>query len=170
MINIRNTIISSMLICCVSQSVMAANVAAAFSQGSRHLSVIAGSGYAFNNNYFVFGLGASYYVTDGLSLGLFAETWRSGEPGINKITPSIEYVFYQLPSMLPYIGAYYRRTYIDNLPDLDSAAGRAGVYIFAGDNVYVGMGGVYESYLDCDESVFVNCSDTYPEISVTVAF
>lgn len=168
--NTRNTIIIVLLSSFMTTPVMAARAAAAFSQGSKHLSVIAGSGYAFNNNYFVFGVGASYYVTDGLSLGLSAETWRSGEPGINKITPSIEYVFYQLPSMLPYIGAYYRRTYIDNLPDLDSAAGRAGVYIFAGDNVYVGVGGVYESYLDCDESVFVNCSDTYPEFSLTVAF
>jgi hypothetical protein len=29
---------------------------------------------------------------------------------------------------------------------------------------------VYESYLSCDESTYVSCSDSYPEVSVTVAF
>ena len=167
--DIRHTLVAAIFICLIPTSTMAANAAAAFSQGSTHMMLVGGSGYAFNNSYFVIGVGASYYVMDGLSLGLSAESWRGGDPGINKLTPSIEYVF-QLPRMLPYVGAYYRRTYVDNLPDLDSVAGRAGVYIAGGNNVYIGVGGVYESYLDCNETVFVNCTDTYPEFSIAVAF
>ena len=53
-----------------------------------------------------------------------------------KITPSVQYVFYQVPHVSPYIGAFYRRTYIDNLSDLNSAGGRAGVYIAAGQNAH----------------------------------
>jgi len=70
----------------------------------------------------------------------------------------------------PYIGAFYRRTYIDNLSDLNSAGGRAGVYIAAGQNAHIGVGAVYESYLDCDETLYIDCADTYPEISFTFAF
>jgi len=29
---------------------------------------------------------------------------------------------------------------------------------------------VYESYLDCNKSIYRSCSETYPEISFTVAF
>ena len=151
-------------------SALAANARVAFSQGQTHLSLVGGSGYAFNNSYFVLGAGASYYVLDGLSLGLHAETWNGGNPGIRKVTPSIQYVFYQVPSFQPYLGAYYRRTYIDNLPDIDSAAGRAGIYIRSGNNLYIGIGGVYESYLNCDETLYIKCTDSYPEFSITVAF
>ena len=149
---------------------MSANARAAFSQGHTHLSLVGGSGYAFNNNYFVIGAGASYFVLDGLSLGLHAETWNGGTPGIRKLTPSIQYVFYQVPGFQPYLGAYYRRTYIDELPDIDSTAGRAGIYISSGNNLYIGIGGVYESYLNCDETIYVKCTDSYPEFSITVAF
>ena len=51
-----------------------------------------------------------------------------------------------------------------------SVGGRAGVYLAGGRNVYFGAGAVYESYFDCDESVFDACSDVYPEVSLTVAF
>ena len=79
-------------------------------------------------------------------------------------------MFYQVPRASPYSGAFYSRTYIDNLPDLDSVGGRAGVYLAAGHNAFVGIGGVYESYVDCDTSIYQDCSNTYPEITFTFAF
>lgn len=148
----------------------AADVASAFGKGRTHLAVIGGSGYAFDESYFVLGVGVSYYVLDGLNVGLYGESWSGGDPTISKLTPSVQYVFYQVPRVSPYIGAYYRRTYIEDLPDLDSAGGRAGVYVAAGRNAYIGAGAVYESYIDCDETLYTDCSDTYPEISFTVAF
>lgn len=148
----------------------AADVAGAFSQGRTHLAVVGGSGYAFDNTYFVLGAGASYYLVDGLSAGLYAESWTGSSPGISKLTPSLQYVFYQVPRVSPYIGVFYRRTYIDNLPNLDSTGGRAGAYVAAGRNTYIGAGVVYESYLDCNKAVYKSCSDTYPELSFTFAF
>jgi hypothetical protein len=47
---------------------------------------------------------------------------------------------------------------------------RAGVYLKAGRNAYIGIGAVYESYIDCNSSVYRSCNDTYPELSFTIAF
>lgn len=148
----------------------AADAAGAFTRGHSRLSVTGGSGSAFNDTYFILGAGASYFVSNGLNVGLDVEWWTGGDPGIVKVSPSLQYVVYQVPTVHPYLGVFYRRTYIENLDDLGSVGGRAGVYVSGGRNVYFGAGVVYESYLDCDESTFVSCSDTYPEVSVTVAF
>lgn len=150
--------------------VSAADVAGVFSRGRIHLAVFGGSGYAFDNSYLVLGVGASYYLIDGLNIGINAESWSGSDPAITKITPSVQYVFYQVPRFSPYIGAFYRRTYIENRPDLNSAGGRAGVYIATGRNAFVGVGGVYESYIDCNKAVYSSCTDTYPELSFTFAF
>jgi hypothetical protein len=148
----------------------AAEVAGVFGQGRTHFSVVGGNGYAFDDSYLVLGVGASYYLIDGLNIGLHVESWSGGEPTMTKVTPSVQYVFYQVPRITPYLGAFYRRTYIEDLSDLNSAGGRAGVYVAAGRNVYIGAGAVYESYLDCEETIYRECSDTYPEISITFAF
>jgi hypothetical protein len=149
---------------------MAADVAGVFSQGRTHLAVVGGSGYAFDNTYLVLGVGASYYLVDGLNVGLYAESWSGADPGISKLTTSLQYVFYQVPRVSPYLGVFYRHTYIDNLPDLNSTGVRAGAYVAAGRNTYVGGGIVYESYLNCNKATYSSCSDTYPEISITFAF
>jgi len=148
----------------------AADVAGVFGQGRTHFVVSGGTGYAFNQTYFVLGLGATYYVINGLNVGLFAESWTGEDPHLTKLTPSIQYVFYQVPVLKPYVGAFYRRTYISGQNDLNSVGGRAGAYFQAGRNAYVGAGVVYESYRDCNTAIYRSCSDTYPELSFTVAF
>jgi len=153
-----------------SQPATAADVAGAFGQGRTHFIVSGGSGYAFNETYFVFGIGANYYLIDGLNVGLSLESWSGADPKMVKVTPSAQYVFYQIPKLKPYIGAFYRRTYVDGLPDINSAGGRAGVYLEAGRNAYIGAGAVYETYLDCNKVVYHSCSNTYGELSFTVAF
>jgi len=145
-------------------------VAGAFASGRTHVVVSAGNGYAFNETYFVLGLGVSYYVINGLNVGLSAEYWSGADPHVWKISPSVNYVFYQVPVVKPYIGAFYRRTYVENLPDLNSYGGRAGGYVQAGRNAYLGAGVVYETYSDCNTAIYRSCSDTYPELSFTVAF
>jgi hypothetical protein len=148
----------------------AADVAGAFGRGRTHFVVSGGTGYAFNQSYFVFGLGVSYYVIDGLNVGLFAESWSGSDPHLYKVTPAAQYVFYQVPVLKPYVGAFYRRTYVSGQNDINSAGGRAGAYVAAGRNAYVGAGVVYESYLDCNKSAYRSCTETYPEVSFTVAF
>jgi hypothetical protein len=148
----------------------AADVAGVFRQGSTQVVASGGTGYAFNETYFVLGLGANYYVVDGLNVGLAVEWWSGSSPGVYKLTPSVQYVFHQMQTLKPYVGVFYRRTYVDGLADINSVGGRAGAYLQAGRNTYIGGGVVYERYVSCNESVYRSCSDTYPELSITLAF
>ena len=148
----------------------AADVAGAFDKGRTHFVITGGNGYAFDESYLVLGLGVSYYLIDGLNVGLFLESWSGPDPSMYKVTPSVQYVFHQIPRVSPYIGGFYRRAYIDGLQDINSIGGRAGVYFAAGRNAYFGAGAIYESYIDCNKAVYRSCSDTYPEVSFTIAF
>ena len=141
-----------------------------FAGGSMRLSVVVGNGYAFDDSYLIVGAGFGYFLADGLELGLDGEFWTSGDPGITKISPAIRYVVPTGGSVRPYIGAYYRRTMIENYRDLNSTGGRAGIYVLSGQGSYFGAGVVYEKYLSCSETVYRSCSDTYPEIIFAIAF
>jgi hypothetical protein len=117
----------------------------------------------------VLSVGATYYLLDGLGVGLAYERWTGADPGMYKLTSSAQYVFQQLP-LKPYVGGFFRRTRIENVPDLDSVGARGGVYFQAGRNAHVGVGGVYESYLDCTKSTYRECDSFYPEVSFTFSF
>ena len=150
----------------------AAELAGAFGQGRVHVAAAVGSGSAFDQSYLILGVGASYYLLDGLNVGLFVESWTGASPHLTTVTPSVQYVLYQVPTVKPYLGVFYRRTSIEDRADINSDGVRAGVYIQAARNAYIGFGGVYESYLDCNNArtVFKSCSTTYPEVSLTFAF
>jgi hypothetical protein len=141
-----------------------------FASGSMRASVVVGNGYAFDESYIIVGVGFGYFFATGLELGLDAEFWTSGDPGITKLSPAVRYVVPTKGAVRPYIGAFYRWTMIDNYDDLNSTGGRAGIYVVSGQGSYFGAGAVYEKYLSCDESVYRSCSDTYPEIIFAIAF
>ena len=143
---------------------------ASFGQGRASLSVFGGSGSAFSGTYFVLGVGANYYVIQGLGLGLNFESWLGNTPGIYKLTPNVQYVLTLIPSVQPYVGVFYRRVFIDDLSDLNSVGARGGAYLPVGPNTHFGLGGVYEKYLDCNQGSYHSCDDFYPEISFTVTF
>jgi hypothetical protein len=139
-------------------------MAAPFQQGSQNISIVAGAGSAYGDDYIILGAGYGYYLIDGLELGIDAQFWLSGDPSITKVSPQIKYVFTQPKTVKPYVGAFYRRTFTDGFEDLDSIGYRAGLNFMGKGNFYFGAGVVYENYQDCSEAVFTDCSDTYPEI------
>ncbi len=141
-----------------------------FGQGRTQLSAFGGGGSAFSQSYLVLGVGAKYYILEGLGLGLDFESWFANTPGIYKLTPNVQYVFTQVPSVRPYVGLFLRRAFIENLRDLTSAGARGGAYLPVGPNMHLGLGGVYERYLDCNESSYHSCNEFYPEISFTIGF
>ncbi len=141
-----------------------------FADGTMRLSVLVGNGYAFNESYVIVGVGFGYYLLQGLELGLDAESWFGASPGIFKISPAVRYVVPVNGAIRPYVGAFYRRTMIENNSDLNSVGGRAGIYFVSGRGSYFGAGAVYEKYLSCDEAIYKSCSDTYPEIIFAIAF
>ena len=139
-------------------------MAGPFQQGSQNVSVVAGAGSAFGDDYIILGAGYGYYLIDGLELGIDAQFWLNGDPSITKLSPQIKYVFTQPKTVKPYVGAFYRRTFTEGFEDLDSIGYRAGLYFMGQGNFFFGAGVVYEDYQDCSETVFTDCSNTYPEI------
>jgi hypothetical protein len=148
----------------------AADVAGIFGQGNTQFSLLAGSGNAFNNNYLIVGAGATYYVLDGVGVGLSYENWSGSSPGINKISPSVQYVFYRATSVQPYVGGFYRHAMISGQSGINSVGARAGVYFSSGPKSLVGVGLAYESYLNCQTSIYGSCSEIYPEVSFIFGF
>jgi len=146
---------------------MAPAHATPFKQGDIGVSLVVGSGQAFNDNYTIIGAGIGYYVADGLKLGIDGQTWTGGEVSINKYSPQIQYVMMRKEKLKPYVGIFYRKTTIEGFEDLDSTGGRAGFYLSGQGDHYISIGVVHENYLSCDETIYVSCSDTYPEIAIT---
>jgi len=150
--------------------VQAAGISGMLAEGRAQFSVTAGNAYAFENRYFVIGGSASYYVLDGLGVGISLENWSGSGPRITKYAPFVQYVFYQIPLWHPYVGSFFRRTTVAGLPSINSVGARAGVMMASGANASVSIGFVHESYLDCNVSVYRVCSETYPDISVAFGF
>jgi hypothetical protein len=165
-----NSLLLTLLLLLSALPACAAGVGGMFGQGQAQYSLVVGNANAFDNNYFVIGAGASYYVLDGMGVGLSFEKWSGGGPGITKYAPFAQYVFYQVPAVQPYIGGFYRHTDIAGLPGLNSVGARAGVFIASGSNATVGVGFVHESYLNCQVTIYRACSTTYPDISFTFVF
>jgi hypothetical protein len=149
-------------------SVGTGGVGAAFGKGTVSLGLVAGTGTAYRNDYLILGAGLGYYVLNGLELGISLQHWFGDDPSISKLSPSVRYVFTQFDPVKPYLGAFYRRTYIENNDDYDSFGYRAGAYLSGSRGVYIGGGIVYEEYTDCTQ--FLECSDTYPEIVISINF
>ena len=145
-------------------------IAGPFDKGSARFSLLLGSGRAFGDDYTIIGLGVGYYAYNGLELGINLDSWQGGSPKINQLTPEIRYVFRNQTAINPYVGALYRWTFIEGLDDLTAYGLRAGVYMTTGRTSYVGLGVAYIKYFDCNESIYVSCSETYPELSIAFSF
>jgi hypothetical protein len=155
------------------QTALFADVSASkgmFSQGRSRGTIYGSSASAFNNTYFVLGLGYGYYIFNGLQLGVDAESWLGASPYVYKVTPQMLYVVRGIGRFFPYLGGFYRRTFIEGKSDQDSYGGRAGIYTMMNSRVYAGVGVVYEQYAKCDSSIFSSCSTTYPEVNISVGF
>ena len=141
-----------------------------FTAGSARLSVAFGGATAFNRDYSVFGLGVGYFVSDGIEVGLDAEQWFGNSPHIEQVSPQLRAVVSTEGKIKPYVGAFYRRTYIENYRDLDTVGGRAGVYVLAGRNAYIGLGLAQDFHLNCDRTLYASCTETFPELLIAVIF
>lgn len=165
-----NRLLLTILLSASALPACAADATGIFDRGSTQISLLAGSGSAFNNNYLVLGAGTTYYVADGIGIGLSYENWSGSSPGISKISPAVQYVFNRQASLWPYMGAFYRHSIVSGLPGIDSVGARAGVYVATGRNSVIGVGLAYESYLSCQTAIYTSCSETYPEIGFLFGF
>jgi hypothetical protein len=138
--------------------------ASPFAQGNLQLSILFGFGSAFGDDHFILGAGIGYYILDGLELEVGAEVWMFGYPTITKLTPGLRYVFSFVPVIKPYVGGFYRYTFMESPFDNVGSLGlRAGVLIMQSPKFVLGLGVVYEDYLNKSYN-----SVWYPEITVGV--
>jgi len=141
-----------------------------FEKGSWSMALGAGSGRMFSNDYLIVGLGVGYYLLNGLEIGIDGEAWLGDDPDIYKLSPQVKYVLPTRSKIRPYVGTFYRHIFIDHYDDIDSIGGRGGVYFMSDKQWFIGVGGVYESYLNCDDTIYSSCDDIYPEITFSFSF
>ena len=105
-------------------------------------------------------------MAKGLGIGLDADVWVFDEPSVWRLSPEVHYIFTRDSIFQPYVGTFYRRTFIADQPNLDTLGGRAGV-MYRGAAYWLSLGVVYDRYLDCDDAVYSDCSQVYPEARFT---
>ena len=142
-----------------------------FSKGNKRVTGTLGWGHSFNTDYLLLGIGAGYYLANGLDVGVDFEGWLIGDPSIYKLSPRADYVLWKMKRIKPYAGAFYRWNFVGNgYDDKNSLGGRAGAfYQSRGGRSMAGAGVVYERYLNLDDR-FGSSDVVYPEVFVTVAF
>src|SRR5262245_43327402 len=142
-----------------------------FSKGNKRVNGTIGWGHSFDNDYLLIGIGAGYYLANGLDVGVDFEGWLIGDPTVYKLSPRADYVLWKAKRIKPYAGAFYRWNFIGNgFDDKSSLGGRAGAfYQSRGGRSMAGAGVVYERYLDLD-SRFGSSDVVYPEVFVSVSF
>ncbi len=144
--------------------------AAIFAQGRTRLSVAAGYGVWNDKDYGIVGVGAGYYLMDGLEAGLDGEAWLGAKPHLYSVSPEVRYTFFNFESYKPYMGGFYKRSLYDTLRPLDSVGGRVGLAMPLGEHAYLSGGIVYEHYFNCNSSTYGTCSQTYPEIGLAFVY
>ncbi len=142
-----------------------------FREGSVRMSIMLGSGRAFQQDYTILGAGLGYYVADGIEAGVDVESWQGNDPRITRLSPQLLYVYHQMAgNAKPYAGVFYRRTFISQYKDLSDAGARTGLLFLYGRKAYLGLGLAYESHLNCDRTVYESCADTYLELRIAIMF
>ena len=71
-------------------------------------------------------------------------------------------------SIKPYVGGFFMRWIIgDDLPDVSTAGGRAGIVSFGSSGWVLGLGVVYERVVSTCSG---DCDDVYPDVTISVSF
>ena len=143
-----------------------------FSKGKVRVGFYGGAGSTYNQTYLILGGGLGYYLLNGLEAGVDVEGWLLQDPLFWKVTPQVRYVVWQMNPIKPYVGAFWRKTFVtgDNplqIPDYNSYGGRLGIAYRKGGS-FLALGAVYEKF---DDDVFSDDSGVwYPEIAFWISF
>jgi hypothetical protein len=140
------------------------SAAGPFAQGRKRGGIYGGAGNTLGHTYFILGGGLGYFVADGLEVGADFEGWLFQDPYIWKLSPQVRYTVWQLGALKPYVGGFYRWTWVSD-ETYNSWGGRAGLMYSRGRG-FAGVGMVYERF----ESDFGDTDVWYPEISFSIFF
>lgn len=117
-----------------------------FSLGSKNVGVTLGTESSFGNTYTVMGANVNYFVLDNLSVGTSYQAFLGGTPDITQVTVPVTYhVPLENTTYVPYLGAFYNRTFIEKpYKDYDIYGGRAGLSLQTTPNSFMSVGWVQE--------------------------
>ena len=148
-----------------------AQLGAAYDGGRTRLSLGGGYGSFNDQDYFVLGAGAGYYLFEGFEAGVDGEAWLGSRPHIYTLSPEATYILPLETGWKPYIGGFYKRTFYDSeLDSINSAGGRAGATTAFGEHTSVNAGLVYEKLFHCDTHVYSSCTLVYPELGFSFSY
>ncbi len=151
----------------VSLVVGTALFAGVFEGGSKNLSLTVGSGTGFNSTYTIIGVTGSYFMVNGLAVGVGYRGWFGGTPTMNEIDLPLTYFMPLQREIRPYVGGLYRYTFVsDDYSDYSTYGIRGGLSYSEG-NSYMAIGWVQEWY-SADNGA--ESSRGYPEISAGISF
>lgn len=141
--------------------------AGVFDSGQKNVALTVGAGSGFNNNYTIVGVSANYFALNGLSVGLGYRGWFGASPTLNEVDVPVTYYVPLESKVRPYVGTFYRRTFISgNYDDYDMLGARAGISVVQG-NGYISAGWVQEWY---SQDSGGDNSNGYPEIAAGMSF
>jgi hypothetical protein len=137
-----------------------------FAKGSIRLTLLAGWGSTATSDYLILGGGLGYFLVNGLEVGVDYEAWIFDQPVMHRVSPETKYVFHMVPVIKPYVGVFYRHTFVtQGYDDFDQVGARGGIFFVPrGGRMFVGGGAIYERLLDCEETAILDCDEVYPEI------
>jgi hypothetical protein len=142
-----------------------------FAQGELQLTLAMGLKSTLTDSYVLVGGGVGYYVLDGFELGVDYQAWAFGDPTLHQLGPEVRYVLHFVHTVKPYVGGFYRHTFVKGYADHDGIGVRAGLYYSPETaRAYFGGGFVYEHLLDCARDELLQCDGAYPEASFGVSF
>lgn len=140
-----------------------------FDRGRVSVAATLGAASYASGTYYLVGAGLGYFVANGLQLNANIEHWfGSGANDITKISPSVRYVLYQVPTLKPFVGVFYRHWFVHSefINDADTLGARVGA-LFDRGGILLGIAGMYEVLLtDCD----TNCGAWSPEVTMGLVF
>ena len=141
---------------------------ALFEQGSKNVGVNIGAGSNFGVNYTIIGINASYFVVDNLQAGLEYRGWFGNGPAINEISVPVTYIVPLNDKFRPYLGGFFRKTFLDSSQgdDYSVYGARVGVSMITSGNSYASFGWMQEYYDNSDG----DSSNGYPEVAVGLSF
>jgi hypothetical protein len=140
-----------------------------FAAGRSRLTLLVGSGSTGEDTYLILGAGIGHYIAKGLEVGIDYEAWLFGSPVLQRVSPEARYILAFVPKVQPYVGIFYRHTFVSDFADMDSVGARGGLYFAPKGPLSIGAGAVYERQLNCDESI-LNCDSVYPELTLAFSF